>query len=685
MRADSAARRLNAVPASDEAARLAALFGGDRACGYAPTMRRDESGKMRPAKVHGWTKPPTPELWQKHLDGRIGIGVIPPDENGKAKYGGIDIDDYQLGPGNLAADIRRLKLPLITVASKSGGAHLLLFANEAVSPELMERALRSLAARLGLVLKEAGGKVEVIVGGNIWAPYLGGNTACGGVKPGGLAMTLGEFLRSAERARQSTAELEKLATEPLPKSDGATTIADGAGYAAQRLKSYCDTFAAMRDGQGRDDYVNKALYQMGRMITPGWIERAAVESEVTKAAVACGYDLAKLTEKLRRVIDKGMLEPPPTIADRRPAFEPVMVCVGDVPPQEVIWLWRGRIAQGKLTIIGGHPGISKSTLTIDMAARVTVGGRWPCGEGTAPKGSVVMLTSEDDVGDTIRPRLAAAGADVHRVHVLKGMKEKGSSNRRGFDLTSDIAALEVVVRKLGDVAMIIIDPVTAYMGKPGKLDSHRVTDVRAMLEPLQDMAARCGAAVIGINHLSKGGSAEALMRFLGSVGMVATSRASYLVARDKENPDRRLLLPAKNNLGDDRTGFAFKAVLKPTGYEKPPYAIAVAWEEETVNITADEALAAEAIDADGRRSEGAETAKKLIGEMLRDGPRAAIEFEQRARDLSISDKSMRTAKRALGVRTAKKGAGGWEWYLPGQAQSDLPMGEPRPHEGRGRG
>ncbi|MGA8320337.1 MAG: AAA family ATPase [Xanthobacteraceae bacterium] len=77
--------------------------------------------------------------------------------------------------------------------------------------------------------------------------------------------------------------------------------------------------------------------------------------------------------------------------------------VGDVPPEEVAWLWPGRIALGKLTIIGGHPGISKSTLTIDMAARVTVGGEWPCREGTAPKGSVVMVSGEDEVADTIHP------------------------------------------------------------------------------------------------------------------------------------------------------------------------------------------------------------------------------------------------------------------------------------------
>jgi hypothetical protein len=655
------------------ATRLCALFGGDRANGYDPASgKQDAKGKIH-ITAHKWTRKPTAALWEKHLCGEIGLGIIAEDEAGNCKFGGIDADEYDIDIVALASRIEKQKLPLVTCRSKSGGAHLYLFASEPVPAEQMQSALRALTARLGLALKDAGGKSEVITS-NLWVPYCGGIQRAA-IKRTGAAMTAGEFLDAAEKVRISPDTIAALAKPPAKSNGGAArSKRDGSNYAARRLVHYSTKLAAMRDGEGRDKTVNDACFEMGSMITPGWIDRARVESELTKAAVACGFDMEKLAEKLKRVINKGTREPPPNIAERDPAFKPMMVCVADVPPREVVWLWKGRIARGKLTIIGGHPGISKSTLTIDMAARVTVGASWPCGEGSAPKGSVVIVTSEDEVGDTIHPRLAAAGADVRRVHVLKGMMKADGADRRGFDLTTDIAALETAAREIGDVVMIIIDPVTAYMGKPGKLDSYRVTDVRAMFEPLQDMAARCRAAVIGINHLSKGGSAEALMRFLGSVGMVATSRASYLVARDKENPERRLFLPAKNNLGDDRTGFAFKVAMKSTGYEKPPYAVAVEWEKETVSITADEALAAEAKGTDGRKSEGAETAKKLISEMLRNGPRAAIEFEQRARELAISDRSMRTARKALGVQTAKKGKGGWEWYLPRQAQGNLPMG-----------
>ena len=593
--------------------------------------------------------------------------------------------------------------------SKSGGLHLFLFLSEGAPAADVRDALRRAAEALGVGECEIFPKQDDLradgTGNWMIMPYFGGTYGGKlrlqrGLKKTGAEMTLAEFLTAAESERTTLADLRSLlpATSELPPEVARAAsehvgkgVHDPEPVTVEKLRAAL----AVVPSDSYDLWVKLGLAlhaelgDAGKELFVEWSARSAKYEEKQ-----CSDKWDELSSKARgKVTGPTILweadlaspgwrggAPEQTIQQQqqhkraKPEWEPVMVCVADVPPQEVVWLWRGRIARGKLTIIGGHPGISKSTLTIDMAARVTVGGPWPCGDGVAPKGSVVMLTSEDDVGDTIHPRLAAAGADVHRVHVLRGMKKQGSgSGRRGFDLTSDVAALEAVVRELGDVVMVIIDPVTAYMGKPGKLDSHRVTDVRAMLEPLQDVAARCGAAVIGINHLSKGGSAEALMRFLGSVGMVATSRASYLVARDKENPDRRLFLPAKNNLGDDRTGFAFKVAMKPTGYEKPPYAVAVEWEQETVSITADEALAAEAKDADGRRSEGAETAKKVISEMLRDGPRAAIEFEQRARDLSISEKSMRTAKRALGVRTTKKGKGGWEWYLPKQAQRALPM------------
>jgi AAA domain/Primase C terminal 2 (PriCT-2)/Bifunctional DNA primase/polymerase, N-terminal len=293
-----------------------------------------------------------------------------------------------------------------------------------------------------------------------------------------------------------------------------------------------------------------------------------------------------------------------------------MVRVADVESKKVDWLWKGRIARGKLTITAGMPDVSKSTWSLDLAARVTRGGDLPCGEGQAPLGNVIILTAEDDLADTVRPRLEVAGADLMRVNIITAVKVKKHLQPRGFDLSQDIDHLEEAVQKVGDVILIIIDPITAYMGKPGKLDSYRSTDVRAVLTPLQEMSAKCNAAVIGIDHLNKTGAAQAMLRVLNSIAFVAAARAVYIIVRDQEDDERRLFLPAKNNLGKIRTGLAFRVIDRPapTIFEAYP---ALKWEDGAVTMTADEALA---LKPDGRRSEAAEKAKILILNMLRDKP-----------------------------------------------------------------
>jgi putative DNA primase/helicase len=355
----------------------------------------------------------------------------------------------------------------------------------------------------------------------------------------------------------------------------------------------------------------------------------------------------------------------------------VAVRMSDVEAKRIVWLWRNRIARGKLTIFAGLPDVNKSTTALDLTARVTVGGLLPAGEGQAPLGSVIILSAEDDAADTIRPRLEVMGANLERVHNITMGKEERGKGKRSFDMTQDIERLERLIQEIGEVVLVVIDPLSAYLGKPGKLDSYRNTDVRAVLSPLGAMAARCGVAVIGIDHLNKTPGVKALLRLAGSIAFAAAPRAIYVFVRDEEDEDRRLFLPAKNNISKIRTGLALRIVERlapPPIFDAFP---AVEWEDEPVTQTADEALAAEA--RDGRRSETAEMAKRFLQEMLRSGPRMAAdiqaEAERRKLGLKLESKSMRNAKKALGVQSVKKGKDGWEWYLPSHAQDDLPMGK----------
>jgi putative DNA primase/helicase len=150
----------------------------------------------------------------------------------------------------------------------------------------------------------------------------------------------------------------------------------------------------------------------------------------------------------------GMNPLPPELEVRR---------VSEIEARPVWWLWQGRIARGKVTMLAGHPGLGKSQVGLDFAALLTRGGRWP--DGTYAKaGSVVILSAEDDAEDTIRPRLEAAAADLTRCHVVGVVREPGKGPRT-FCLQEDLVRLAAVLDDIGDVALIIVDPITAYLGE----------------------------------------------------------------------------------------------------------------------------------------------------------------------------------------------------------------------------
>jgi putative DNA primase/helicase len=150
-----------------------------------------------------------------------------------------------------------------------------------------------------------------------------------------------------------------------------------------------------------------------------------------------------------------------------------------------------------------------------MAAQTTQGGEWPCEEGRAPQGNVVLLSAEDDPSDTIVPRLAAAGADLDR-EIVKMVR--GANGSRMFSLVTDVELLRQKVNEVGDVRMILIDPLSAYLGH-GKVDSFRTTEVRAVLGPVCELAAELKVAIIGVMHFNKKTDVtNALLRVSDSLG-----------------------------------------------------------------------------------------------------------------------------------------------------------------------
>jgi putative DNA primase/helicase len=168
-------------------------------------------------------------------------------------------------------------------------------------------------------------------------------------------------------------------------------------------------------------------------------------------------------------------------------------------PRAISWLWPNRFALGKLGIIAGLPDEGKGQVFANMAATVTQAGSWPCGEGRAPQGNVLLLTAEDGIEDTVAPRLMAAGADLDRVEVVRMVRDR--NGKRMFNLGNDLDLLRQKIAEVGNVKLIQIDPISAYLGD--KIDSFRTTAVRSVLAPLVDLADETNVSIVGMLHFNK--------------------------------------------------------------------------------------------------------------------------------------------------------------------------------------
>jgi hypothetical protein len=344
---------------------------------------------------------------------------------------------------------------------------------------------------------------------------------------------------------------------------------------------------------------------------------------------------------------------------------PVLVTLADVEPREIRWLWQGRIPLGRITLLVGRPGEGKSFLTTDMAARVTTGTPWPDGSA-CPKGSVILISAEDDPGDTIRPRLDASRADCRKVHLLPAVRRvdaEGKAHDVLFTL-ADVAALESALKTHPDCKLIVVDPIGSFLG--GDTDAHRDNEVRSVLAPVARLAEKYGPAVLVVAHRRKSAGSIADDLALGSRAFTGIARAVWHLTRDNENKARRLLLPGKNNLAPEGDGLAFTIGGDPT---------AITWERGTVAMSADDALAVE----NGQRAEkpGPEpikqnVAKEWLQHRLSAGPvyvgdpknPAAGTIRADVKEAGLSWATVRRAADELGVKSEKcPYSGKYQWRL----------------------
>jgi len=366
------------------------------------------------------------------------------------------------------------------------------------------------------------------------------------------------------------------------------------------------------------------------------------------------------------------------LIDKTPAFIPketgdriVAQRLSDVEPVPVQWLWFNRFALGKLCLLAGNPDVGKSFASLDMAARISTGNLWPDsdklpdGSRCAPQGTVLILTAEDGLADTVRPRLDKMEADCKNILAIEGVYIEQEDEQlkpwlddkvpvtEQFSLSQHISLLEKKLNELQNVKLIIIDPLSAYYGT--KTDTHKNAAIRSVLTPIAKLAEQYNVCIIGITHLRKSISEAAMFRVTGSIGQIAAARMSWLISVEKENKDRRLLTCLKNNLSREKAGLAFRITDGRIEYEPG-----------VIIDTADDVLQDES-----EHGPNLQEAIEFLNELLIDDPTPkATDVLQKARKAGISERTLRRAKAELNIESKKHRSGHIRWERPEQKSSD---------------
>ena len=323
-------------------------------------------------------------------------------------------------------------------------------------------------------------------------------------------------------------------------------------------------------------------------------------------------------------------------------------------PLPVDWLVEGSIPLGAMVVIAGEPGLGKSQIALRLAAAITTGQGLPDHSKFSDLGSVIILANEDDAERTIRPRLEAAGADLSVVHIVEGVAREGSEVDL-FQLDQDVSELRIKTAELGDVRLIIIDPPGAYLGT--QTDSYKDTDVRRVLAPLANLAQETGALVLLVVHLNKRNDGSPQQRISGSTAWTAAPRAAFLAVEHKPT-QKRYLVPVKNNLGDDKTGYEYQILEKLIHCQHTKIKSSYVDWVTTTNLTAAELLSPPRT----RIGSAVDDAKQLLEDELGTGPKTVEDMKASAKAAGISWAAVQRAKRDLQV-SSKKLADEWQWTL----------------------
>ena len=311
-----------------------------------------------------------------------------------------------------------------------------------------------------------------------------------------------------------------------------------------------------------------------------------------------------------------------------------MIRMSEVESQEVKWLWYPFIPYGKLTIIQGDPGDGKTTLVLNIAAKLSKGECFDSDMVVQEPVNVIYQTAEDGLADTVKPRLELAGADCEKILVIdESDKSLSMADER----------LEEALAKTG-AKVLILDPIQAYLG--GGMDMNRANEARDMTKKLGALAEKYQCAILLIGHMNKASGNKAAYRGMGSIDFFAVARSVLLVGRIEGESNTRAVVQIKNNLAAFGHPKAF--MLSEMGFH---------WLGD-YEITADKVLGGIAPKANKL-----EQVKQMLRELAETTNMVqSNEVFEMADEQGISKRIMENAKKELGIR-AKKINNSWYWEL----------------------
>lgn len=327
-----------------------------------------------------------------------------------------------------------------------------------------------------------------------------------------------------------------------------------------------------------------------------------------------------------------------------------------VEVEQIEWLFYPFIPFGKVTIIQGDPGEGKTTMVLQIIAKLTRGEKIlpeqeqateeksgaeiaadsdvKLSESSIEPVNVIYQTAEDGLGDTIKPRLLAAGADCSRVLVIDDQEQPLAM----LDIRLEEAIVQTKAR------LVVLDPIQGFLG--AEVDMHRANEIRPLMKRVAVLAEKYHCAIILIGHMNKNSNGKSSYRGLGSIDFQAAARSVLIVGRIKDEPEIRVVCHVKSSLAPEGKSIAFR-LDKETGFE---------WIGE-YDISADDLLSG---DSRGQKSR---KAKEFLLEILANGGMAQKKIEEEAERRGIKKKTLRNAKLELEIDSVKRG-NQWFWMLP---------------------